>query len=203
MAKAKPVTALDIQVPTGKNARALARTRLDELYSWSDFVDDPYRIRELHDLRIAAKRLRYSLEIFADVLPEFSTEAVKELTQLQDELGDLHDSDVMIALLRVCLGLQDGGPGYEQALARIKPQQIKGHTLLRPDLLAVLINSNSAPSAEERYGLEWLLKEQQLQREQQYATFRQHWYTLQARDFRRQLLAALDTEENVPALQAP
>ena len=66
MAKAKPVTALDIQAPTGKNARALARTRLDELYSWSDFVDDPYRIRELHDLRIAAKRLRYSLEIFED-----------------------------------------------------------------------------------------------------------------------------------------
>ena len=97
MAKAKPVTALDIQAPTGKNARVLARTRLDELYSWSDFVDDPYRIRELHDLRIAAKRLRYSLEIFEGVLPEFSKEAVNELTQLQDELGDLHDSDVIIA----------------------------------------------------------------------------------------------------------
>jgi hypothetical protein len=195
VAKAKPVTALDIQAPTGKNARALARTRLDELYSWSDFVDDPYRIRELHDLRIAAKRLRYSLEIFEDVLPAFSKEAVNELTQLQDELGDLHDSDVMIALLRVCLGLHDGGPAYEQAVARVKPQQVKGHSLLRPELLAVLLDGSSAPSAEERYGLEWLLKEQQLQREQQYATFRQHWYVLQARDFRRQLLAALDTEE--------
>lgn len=203
MAKAKPVTVLDIQAPTGKNARALARTRLNELYSWSEFVDEPYRIRELHDLRIAAKRLRYSLEIFADVLPEFSKEAVNELTLLQDELGDLHDSDVMIALLRVCLGLQDGGLAYEQALVRIKPQQVKGSSLLRPDLLAVLINSDAAPSAEERYGLEWLLKEQQLQRERQYTAFRQHWYALQARDFRRQLLAALDTEENVPVLQAP
>jgi hypothetical protein len=195
VAKAKPVTALDIQAPTSKNARALARTRLDELYSWSDIVDDPYRIRELHDLRIAAKRLRYSLEIFEDVLPEFSKEAVNELTRLQNELGDLHDSDVMIALLRVCLGLQDGGPGYEHALARIKPQQVKGYSLLRPELLTVLLGRSSAPSAEERYGLEWLLKEQQLLREQQYAVFRQHWYALQSRDFRRQLLAALDTEE--------
>jgi hypothetical protein len=194
MAKAKPVTALDIQAPTSKNARALARTRLDELYSWSEFVDDPYRIRELHDMRIAAKRLRYSLEIFENVLPAFCKEAVDELTQLQDELGDLHDSDALIALLRICLGLQDGGPGYEHVLARIKPQQIRGYSLLRPELLAVLLDRSSAPSAEERYGLEWLLKEQQLLREQQYAAFRQHWYALQLRDFRRQLLAALDTE---------
>jgi CHAD domain-containing protein len=195
MAKAKPVTDLDIQAPTSKNARVLARTRLDELYSWSDFVDDPYRIGELHDLRIAAKRLRYSLEIFEDVLPEFSKEAVNELTQLQNELGELHDSDVMIALLRICLGIQDGGSGYENALTHIKPQRIKGRSLLEPGLMAVLLDHDSAPSAEERYGLEWLLKEQQRLREQQYAAFRQHWYTLQARDFRRLLLAALDTEE--------
>lgn len=197
MAKAKPVPALDRQAPTGKNARALARTRLDELYSWSNFVDEPYCIRELHDLRIATKRLRYSLEIFEDVLPAFCKEAVNELTQLQDELGELHDSDVMIALLRVCLGLQDSGPGYEQALARIKPQQVKGYSLIRPELLAILLDGSSTSSAEERYGLEWLLKELQRLREQHYAAFRQHWYALQARDFRRQLLAALDSEEAV------
>jgi hypothetical protein len=195
VAKAKPVAALDIHASTSNNARALARTRLDELYGWSEFVDNPYRIRELHDLRIAAKRLRYSLEIFEDVLPAFCKEAVSELTQLQDELGDLHDSDVLVALLRICLGLQDGGPDYEYALARLKPQQIKGYSLLTPEMLSKLLNPSSAPSAEERYGLEWLLKQQQLLREQQYTTFRQHWYALQSRDFRRQLLAALDGEE--------
>jgi CHAD domain-containing protein len=62
MAKAKPIRGLDSQASTGENARIIARTRLEELYSWSKYVDSPYHIRELHDLRIAAKRLRYTLE---------------------------------------------------------------------------------------------------------------------------------------------
>ncbi len=31
MAKAKPITGLDVQAPTGKNARVIARTRLENL----------------------------------------------------------------------------------------------------------------------------------------------------------------------------
>lgn len=194
MAKAKPVTGLDAQAPAGKNARIMARERLDELYSWSKFADDPYRIRELHDLRIAAKRLRYTLEIFEDVLPDFCKDAVKELSQLQDELGELHDRDVMIALLRICLGSFDAG--YSNALMNAKLQKSKGRFLVNPELLMVLLNADTQPTPEERYGLEKLLQEQQEMRGQQYTTFRQHWYTLQARDFRRQLLEALDTAEN-------
>ena len=109
MAKAKPITGLDPHAPTGKNARIIARVRLEEMYEWDSCVDNPYNIRELHNLRIAAKRLRYTLEIFEEVLPEASKSIVKELEQIQDELGALHDSDVMIALLRLCLGTQDSG----------------------------------------------------------------------------------------------
>ncbi len=197
MAKAKIVTGLDAQAPTSKNACILARVRLDELYSWSGFVDEPYRVRELHNLRIAAKRLRYSLEIFEDDLPAFCKEAVKELEQMQNELGELHDRDVQIALLRLCLGTQDGGTGYEEALVHIDPQRVKGRSLLEPELVSVLLAQDAVPSAEDRYGLEWLLKEQERLREQQYMLFRQHWFALQARDFRRQLLKALDTDEKI------
>src|SRR5260370_29263193 len=69
MAKAKPLTGLDPHAPTGQNARCIARTRLEEMYSWAADVDAPYEVRGLHNLRIAAKRLRYTLEIFEDVLP--------------------------------------------------------------------------------------------------------------------------------------
>src|SRR5437867_403439 len=103
MAKAKPVTGLDPQASTGKNARIIARVRLEELYDWDRYVDNPERKRELHNLRIAAKRLRYTLEVFEDVLPEACKPIVKELEQIQEELGLLHDSDVMIALLQLCL----------------------------------------------------------------------------------------------------
>jgi len=116
MARAKPITGLDSQAATGVNARIIARIRLEELYSWSQYVDNPYNVRELHNMRIAAKRLRYTFEVFEEVLPEASRAIVKELTHIQDELGALHDSDVMIALLRLCLGSQDSGAAYEEAL---------------------------------------------------------------------------------------
>jgi len=55
MAKARPITGLDPQAPTGKNARIIAKVRLEDLYSWESYVDNPYSIQELHNLRIAAK----------------------------------------------------------------------------------------------------------------------------------------------------
>jgi inorganic triphosphatase YgiF len=192
MAKARPITGLDPQAPTGKNARIIAKVRLEDLYSWESYVDNPYSIRELHNLRIAAKRLRYSLEVFEDVLPEASKSVVKELEQIQEELGSLHDSDVMIALLRLCLASQDSVtiPDYTQSDAN--RQDGKGKSLVSPELVADVLDAGFAPSAEERYGLEQLLQSREQLREKQYSAFRQHWYTLQARDFRREILEILD-----------
>ncbi len=191
MAKAKPVTGLDANAPTGKNARVIARVRLDELYSWDRYVDEPYHVHELHNLRIAAKRLRYTLEVFEDFLPEAGKQIVKELEQIQEELGTLHDSDVMIALLRLCLGSEDSGTVYERALSQTKKRG-KETYLVRPDLVADLVDPGVAPTAEERFGLEQLLLNLQQRREEHYANFRQHWYRLQARDFRREILEMLD-----------
>src|SRR5438034_1443222 len=191
MAKAKPITGLDPHAPTGKNARIIARVRLEEMYNWDRYVDNPYNIRELHDLRIAAKRLRYTLEIFEEVLPEASKSIVKELAQIQDELGALHDSDVMIALLRLCMGGEDAGIAYELALVKAGKQKSKGNLLLKPTLVANVLDPDVAPSAEQRYGLEQLLRKQLHAREEHYRMFRKHWYQLQARDFRREILDVL------------
>lgn len=56
------------------------------------------RSSELHDLRIACKRLRYTLERFASREPAL-LDAATRLTQLQDVLGDLHDRDVLLTIL--------------------------------------------------------------------------------------------------------
>lgn len=201
MAKAKPITGLDVHAPTGKNARIIAKVRLEELYSWEQYVENPYYVRELHDLRIATKRLRYTLEVFVDVLSVACTPIIKELEQIQEELGNLHDRDVMIALLRLCLGSQDSGVIYEQALAHANgaKKKVKGakeakgtKVLLPPELMRDLVDLSVVPNVEERYGLERLLQQQQQYREEQYLAFRQHWYQLQARDFRREIVAALD-----------
>lgn len=186
MAKAKPITGLDALAPTGKNARIIARERLDEFYNWGQYVDNPYHTHELHNLRIAAKRLRYTLEVFAEVLPEGCASIIDELTHIQDELGALHDSDVLIALLRICLGSQDSFATVEHLVAS------QEKALAPPQLVSYMLNPHDVPNSEERRGLEQFLQQQERLREQQYATFRQHWYQLQARDFRREVLALLD-----------
>jgi CHAD domain len=192
MAKARPITGLDPQAPTGKNARIIARIRLEELFSWESYVDNPYHIQELHNLRIAAKRLRYTFEVFEDVLPVASKDIVKELTQIQDELGVFHDTDVMIALLRLCLGGQDSAVVVDPAQSGTSEQHGKGKSLVPPELVTELLDPAVAPSTEQRYGLEKYLQMQEQLREKQYSAFRQHWYSLLARDFRREILELLE-----------
>ncbi len=106
----------------------------------------------------------------------------------EEELGQLHDSDVLIALLRLCLGNQEGAVDT-QALSSSSKTQGKARSLLRPELVADLLDPAVAPSAEQHYGLEHMLRKQEQTREQQYRAFRRHWYHLQEQDFRRHVLA--------------
>jgi CHAD domain-containing protein len=191
MAKAKPLNDLNPGASTGQNARSIARTRLDEMYCWAAHIDNPYEVRGLHNLRIAAKRLRYTLEIFEDVLPPACKSIADELTQIQDELGALHDGDVIIALLRLCMGSEDAGITYERALQKARKQTGKGKVWLQPALVADVLAPDVAPSAEQRFGLERMLHKRLQMREESYQAFRQHWYQLQARDLRRELLDIL------------
>lgn len=192
MARARPIKGLDSQAPTGKNARIIAKVRLEDLYSWESYVDNPYNIRELHNMRIAAKRLRYTFEVFEDVLPNQSKPIVEELVKIQDELGILHDTDVMIALLRLCLGSQDTASIVDYAQSSANVQQRKEKSLVAPELVADLLDPAVAPTTGERFGLELFLQHQEQLRATQYDTFRQHWYALQARDFRREIMELLD-----------
>jgi CHAD domain-containing protein len=189
VAKAEPITGLNAQAPTHENARIIARAKINELYSWQECVDQPYALRELHNMRIAAKRLRYTLEIFEDVLPAECKDAQTEMVQLQEELGQLHDSDVMIAMLRLCLANQEESTNGRSAL---KMQKKQAKAFLPPDLIPVLLDAKVAPKAEQRYGLEQLLRKSEQEREKHYQEFHQHWQHLQEQNFRQRSLAALE-----------
>jgi hypothetical protein len=193
MAKARPITGLNPQDATGKNARIIARVRLEDLYSWESYVDNPYNIVELHNMRIAAKRLRYTFEVFEDVLPVASKTVLKEIVQLQEELGDLHDSDVMIAMLRLCLGSHDTATQPETMHLNGNDHHEHRKSLVSVELIADLLNPAVAPSVEERYGMEHFLLSQEQLREKRYEAFRQHWYALQAQDFKRQVQEILES----------
>lgn len=203
MAKAKSIAGINAQAATARNARIIARTRLEEMALWGRYAHDPQRSDELHDLRIAAKRLRYTLEIFLDVLPEESASIIEEVTQIQEELGNLHDSDVMVALLNVCLQRQqsengnrsvqhksNGKQAREAALAA--QQQAGKHLINNVELVTHLLDARTAPAQTQRQGLEQLLAYTKQRREEVYEVFRAHWDRLQKQGFQREVLALLD-----------
>ncbi len=60
-------------------------------------------VETLHDLRIAAKWLRYALEFVREALGDDSAPLILRVTALQDHLGLMHDADVTASLARTFL----------------------------------------------------------------------------------------------------
>jgi len=75
------------------------QNRLDEFLFFEVFIFDPTRIEELHQMRIAAKRLRYALEVFSLLYQGKSDFALDIARQTQQYLGEIHDADVWISYL--------------------------------------------------------------------------------------------------------
>ena len=71
--------------------------RLREFEAMSNGLLNPFEIETLHDLRIAAKRLRYALELFQQCWGRSISGYAKRVARMQGALGDLHDCDVWIA----------------------------------------------------------------------------------------------------------
>ncbi len=65
----------------------------DATLAWAD-------VATIHQLRIASKRLRYSLEFFREVLGPEAASLIERVTRLQDHLGLLNDADVAARLAR-------------------------------------------------------------------------------------------------------
>jgi CHAD domain-containing protein len=94
--RARPIEGLDPAAPLRANARLIVRVRLEELRSLAEQALQPGAVEPQHDMRIAAKRLRYVLEITEACFGEAAIEARDAAKRLQEVLGDLHDCDVML-----------------------------------------------------------------------------------------------------------
>ncbi|HEY3379132.1 MAG TPA: CHAD domain-containing protein [Armatimonadota bacterium] len=68
--------------------------RLEEMLAYEPYIRQPECITELHAMRIAAKRLRYTMQIFAAIYPDELQNALQAAKAVQTLLGDIHDSDV-------------------------------------------------------------------------------------------------------------
>jgi CHAD domain-containing protein len=112
MARAQPIEGLDINAPILVNAYLIIETRLGEMLNFEPYIGNEDRVVELHQMRIAAKRLRYSMEIFQPVVVQYTpygkefSKATEQIKSLQEHLGVIHDADVLV-------------PSLEEHLARL------------------------------------------------------------------------------------
>ena len=74
----------------------IMNARLRDFVAASPCLYMPYEIKKLHELRILAKRLRYSMELFALCFGKEMESMAKEVAEMQTSLGELHDCDVWI-----------------------------------------------------------------------------------------------------------
>lgn len=92
--------------PTAVYERLGAVRAYDE---WVRVPDPP--LERLHALRIACKRLRYTLEFFEQVLGPGTRAAIKQVVAVQDHLGALQDCVVASGILREFLATGSWGEG--------------------------------------------------------------------------------------------
>jgi len=70
-----------------------------ELHSYAPWLQHQEAVAEHHAMRIAAKHLRYTMEIFAPVYRFGLKKYIAKVARLQKLLGDLHDTDVWIDMV--------------------------------------------------------------------------------------------------------
>ena len=74
--------------------RKIIRQKCEDIREWERFIYDAARREELHEMRIAVRRLRYSMEVF---MP--TAELLSGVVDLQRRLGGIHDCDVVLDVL--------------------------------------------------------------------------------------------------------
>ncbi len=77
--------------------------RIDGLNVHAPALSDSGRVDEHHEMRIAAKRFRYTLEAFGALFDDGLKGELRVLKRLQDLLGEMHDCDVWLEMLPIFL----------------------------------------------------------------------------------------------------
>jgi CHAD domain-containing protein len=133
MAKARDIEGLHASMPFAEAAAATVAVRAQELFEHSENVLDMTDIERVHDMRVASRRLRAVLEIYAPCFPAAQFKPLlREVKDLADALGERRDPDVLLdrlATLETTLP-KANTPGIEAFAAPIREEQLRGNEVL-------------------------------------------------------------------------
>lgn len=147
--------------------------RLEELLAFEPSVDQPQAHAEHHAMRIAAKHLRYAMEIFQAVQEEALAGPVKLARECQTLLGDIHDCDVWVEQLPAFLDQERERTVEFQGTAR--------------------------GTGKLQAGIDLLLDDRKRQRDKLFGRFQALWKQAQSEDVWRSLIEALASPLEAPA----
>jgi CHAD domain-containing protein len=131
-------------------------SRLDVFLDLQAHLETPENAKKLHALRIAGKNLRYTLEIFAPLYQDALTPTIDIMKQIQDSLGEIHDDDVWINWL---------------------PKFIKKEKERIEDYFG-----NTGPLKRLMPGLEHLMENRQIDRDEKITSFLITWQEIHKND---------------------
>ncbi len=180
MARAWPVPDIDPEASVVENARRVVAVRIAEFYSYEPVIDHPELSEALHDLRIAAKRLRYTLELFQPRFGESGKRQIDRVKAIQEVLGTLHDHDVRIELI---------GDELSRLMVEQSLEMREAIASASPEALATIAAAALRPPPDDpRRGLIALLGREHLARRSAYERFRELWDNYADVGMRRELI---------------
>ena len=115
--------------------------RAQEVFDHSEGVLDTTDIERVHDMRVATRRLRAALEVFAAAFANDELKPVlRDVKRLADALGERRDPDVHLeefGKLRETFGPADQ-PGVDLLLDDLRTEQARGNQILAAELQATV-----------------------------------------------------------------
>ena len=147
MAKARDIP-IHPDEPFAETAARVVRVRADELFAAREDVLDVSDIERVHAMRVASRRLRAVLEIFAPCFPKAEfRDALRDVKKLADALGERRDPDVHIeAMERFAAGADPlHRRGVETLIDHLRARQADANRRLERALAAA--RERTAPAA--------------------------------------------------------
>ena len=175
--KARKVKGLEPDGSLRENAARIAQVRLDELYSFVPRALDPGEVEALHDMRIAAKRLRYVFEVTEGALGKVAKQGAKEARRLQDLLGEIHDCDEMVPRALAHIDRLRA----EDVVATLSMDGASAEKDLDPAAV------REAPNRRRYRGLEALVTYLRARRQFLHRRFLEEWHRLEEEGFRERV----------------